>query len=138
MAAFGKAFQPMNFAWQVARKIDRMDMGEYSTKGRLNNLVVIFGLVRAINPKESESEETKIKDEEGEKFRSISDIIAQMAKRRETLRGPENKMKMNDSDLGQMDNNIENELDGFWDDLAEVIYRCKITDNVRPPEESAP
>ena len=136
--AFGKGFQPMNYAWQIARKIDRLDMGEYSTKSRLNNLVVIYGLVRAINPTEKTDDEESLQQEEGEKFRSIAEIIALIAERRSRLRKPENKMKMNDSDLSATDNDIENELDGFWDDLAEVIYRCKITDNVRPPEESAP
>jgi hypothetical protein len=138
MAAFGKGFQPMNFAWQIARKIDRLDMGEYTTRARLNNLVVIYGLVRAINPVEDPKDESTRKKDEGEKFRSVTDIISLMAERRKKLRDPENKMKMNDSDLGQIDSNIENELDGFWDDLAEVIFRCKITDSVRPQEETAP
>lgn len=138
MAYGGKAFQPMNFAWQIARKIDRLDMGEYSTKERLNSLVVIFSLVRAINPKESDKDENEMRIDEGDKFRSINEIIEHMSARRKKLRTPENKMKMNDSDMSQLDNAIEDELDGFWDDLSEVIFRCKITDNVRPPEEAAP
>lgn len=127
----------MNFAWQVARKIDRLDMGDYSTRGRLDKLVVIFGLVRAINPVEDEKDEAKRKDDEGDSFRSISDIITHIAGRRKRLRTPESRLKITDSDLNE-GGEIENDLDGFWDDLSEVIFRCKITDNVRPPEETAP
>jgi len=136
--AFGKSFQPMNFAWEIARKIDRLDIDEYTTRGRMNRLVVLYGLVRAINPKEKPDDEEELRREEGGKFRAIPDIIQEMAARRRRLRHPEIKMKMDDDDLSRTDNDIENDLDGFWDDLAEVIYRCRIIENVRAPEESAP
>ena len=32
---------------------------------------------------------------------------------------------------------IESNLDKLWFDLAEVIFRCKITDNVRASEGEA-
>jgi hypothetical protein len=137
MGGYSRAAQTMNFAWQIARKIDRLDMGDYSTRGRLDKLVVIFGMVRAINPVEEDKDEKSRKADEGDKFRSIAGIIEILAARRKRLRTPESRLKISDSDLSE-GNEIEDELDGFWDDLSEVIYRCKITDNVRPPEESAP
>ncbi len=133
-----KSQQPMDFKWQIARKIDRLDMGEYSTESRFNRLVVIFGLVRAINPKESQDDEKSQQDEAGEKFRSIETILGVMDQTVKQLRTPEEKLKMKDDTLGMMETETENKLDGFWYDLAEVIFRCKITDNVRISEEAAP
>jgi len=136
--AYGKAQQPMDFKWQVARKIDRLDMGEYSTNSRFNRLVVIFGLVRAIDPKESSDEETKQQEENGNTFRAIPGLIATMNERINALRTPSNKLKMSDESFNTPDTDIESQLDAFWYELAEVIYRCKITDNVRVSEEPAP
>ncbi len=133
-----KSQQPMDFKWQIARKIDRLDMGEYSTESRFNRLVVIFGLVRAINPKESQDDEKSQQDEAGEKFRSIETILGVMDRTVKQLRTPEEKLKMKDDTLGMMETETENKLDGFWYDLSEVIFRCKITDNVRISEEAAP
>lgn len=124
----------MDFKWQIARKIDRLDMGEYSTESRFNRLVVIFGLVRAINPKESQDEEKTQMSEAGDQFRSIETIIGVMDKTVKQLRTPEDKIKMKDETLGLMETEIENKLDGFWYDLSEVIFRCKITDSVRASE----
>ena len=128
----------MDFKWQVARKIDRLDMGEYSTNSRFNRLVVIFGLVRAIDPKESSDEETKQQEENGNTFRAIPGLIATMNERINALRTPSNKLKMSDESFNTPDTDIESQLDAFWYELAEVIYRCKITDNVRVSEEPAP
>jgi hypothetical protein len=136
--AYGKAQQPMDFKWQIARKIDRLDMGDYTTISRFNRLVVIYGLVRAINPKESKEEETAQQEESGDKYRSIADIITDIDMLVKKLRTPEEKIKMSDEGLGSMDSDIESQLDGFWYDLAEIIFRCKITDNVRVSEEAAP
>jgi hypothetical protein len=49
----------MDEEWQIARKVDRLDMGTYDTRERFNRLVVIFGLVRSIDPEDV--------DEDGEK-----------------------------------------------------------------------
>jgi hypothetical protein len=136
--AYGKAQQPMDFKWQIALKIDRLDMGDYNTQSRFNRLVVIYGLVRAINPKESEQEEKIQQEEAGDLYRSIADINDQLDKLVKDLRTPSEKLKMADEGLGLMNTDIESRLDGFWYDLAEIIHRCKITDNVRVTEESAP
>lgn len=133
-----KSQQPMDFKWQIARKIDRLDIGEYSIDSRFNRLVVIFGLVRAINPKETPDDEKSQRDEARDQFRSIETIIGLMNQTVKQLRTPEEKLKMKDESLGMMETDIENKLDGFWYDLSEVIFRCKITDNVRVSEEAAP
>ena len=77
MASYGKA-QPMDFKWQIARKIDRLDMGDYNTNSRFNRLVVIYGLVSAIFPKESEDEEEKSRNEYGDLFRTIPVIMKEV------------------------------------------------------------
>ncbi len=136
--AYGKAQQPMDFAWQIARKIDRLDMGDYNTQSRFNRLVVIYGLVRAINPKESTEEEKTQLEEAGGTFRSISQIIDAIDDLVKKLRTPEEKLKMSDEGIGSVTADTESRLDGFWYDLAEVINRCHITDKVRATEEAAP
>ena len=136
--AYGKAQQPMDFKWQIARKIDRLDMGDYTTESRFNRLVVIYGLVRAINPKESKEEEKTQQEEAGETFRSISSIIDKVDDLVKTLRTPAEKLKRTEDGLGLVNTDTESKLDGMWYDLAEIIHRCKITDNVRVSEEAAP
>ena len=137
MAAYGKT-QQMDFKWQIARKIDRLDMGDYNTNARFNRLVVIYGLVSAIFPKESEDEETKCRTEYGELFRTIPVIMKEMDDSIKALRTPDAKLKMEDPSFSPSETTIESNLDKLWFDLSEVIYRCKITDNVRVSEEAAP
>lgn len=136
--AYGKTQQQMDFKWQIARKIDRLDMGEYSTNSRFDRLIVIYGLVRAINPKEKEEEENIRRIEDEDLFRAIPEIIKSIESRVKKLRNPNAKLKMSDEsfDLGETD--IENTLDGLWYEIAEIVSRCKLTDNVRVSEESAP
>jgi hypothetical protein len=137
--AYGKAQQPMDFKWQIARKIDRLDMGEYSTSSRFNRLIVIYGLVRAINPKENADDETVRIDEDGDQFRAVNpDILDSLDNSIKSLRNPEDKLKMEDESMSLGETDIETKLDAIWYELAEVVFRCKITDNVRVTEEAAP
>jgi hypothetical protein len=137
MAGYGKT-QQMDFKWQIARKIDRLDMGDYNTNSRFNRLVVIYGLVAAIFPKESEEEENAHRSDYGELFRPVPEIMKAMDDSIKDLRSPESKLKMMDESLSPAETTIESKLDKIWFDLSEVIYRCKITDNVRVSEEAAP
>lgn len=140
MAAYrGSPHQQMNFPWLIARLLDRMGMGEYSTARRFNELTWLFGYVRAINPKESEDEEKTGREEDEEKFRTIPEILHDCGEKIKKIGAdPETKLKMKDESIGGLDVGIDTILITVGFDLQEIIFRCKITDNVRVTEEAVP
>lgn len=132
--AYSKSSQLMNFPWLIARKLDRLDMGEYSTSSQFHRLDDIYGLVRGINPKETEQEVKDQQEEAGDKFRSIADIMDGLNAVIKSLRTQDAQLRMKDKDISAIETEIEGRLGGLAYDLKEVIYRCKITDSVRAPE----
>jgi hypothetical protein len=140
MAAYrGSPHQQMNFPWLIARLLDRMGMGEYSSARRFNELTWLFGYVRAINPKESEDEEKTGQEEDKEKFRAIPVILQDCGVLiKKIVKDPEMKLKMKDESIGGLDVGIDADLMTLGFDLQEIIFRCKITDNVRVTEEAVP
>ena len=46
----------MDFKWQISRKIDRLDLGSFAAIEFFYRTAIIFGLVRAMDPKEKDRE----------------------------------------------------------------------------------
>jgi hypothetical protein len=124
----------MDFPWLIARALDRLTLGDHGTKSRFELLIFIYGAVRAIHPDESVEEIKKKKEEEGNSFRSITDIMQSLEIRRKNLRTPEKKIAMEDPGMAFGNVSIDDQLDAFMFELQEVIFRCKITDKVRASE----
>lgn len=128
--------QVMDEEWQIARKVDRLDMGTYDVNERFNRLVVIFGLQRAIDPKDADEEEEKAKALAANKpFRSIDAILAAINEAIRNQRNPEQALKMKDKETGYLYANIDEACDGIWYDISEVNRRCKIMSKVKASEE---
>jgi hypothetical protein len=133
-----KGSQPMNTAWLIARKWDRIDMGEYSPVSMFRKLEVLYWAHRAINPRESQDEEDKRKEDEGGSFRSIPDLMQSIHDRINFLRSSDSKMKMTDDTLSLADSSIETQINDMGAELWEITVRCKLIDNVRTYSEDAP
>lgn len=133
-----KGSQPMNTAWLIARKWDRIDMGEYSPVSMFRKLEVLYWAHRAINPRESQNEEDERKEDEGGSFRSIPDLMQSIHDRINFLRSSDSKMKMTDDTLSLADSSIETQINDMGAELWEITVRCKLIDNVRTYSEDAP
>jgi hypothetical protein len=138
MVSYGKGQQQMNTAWLIARKWDRIDMGEYSLLAMFRKLEVLFWAHRALNPSETREEEDKRRDDEGDTFRTIPELIISIDNRIKSLKTPDANIKMIDDSLNFGETTIENQLSGIGSELWEITVRCKLIDNVRVSEEAAP
>lgn len=123
--------QNMDFKWQLARKIDRLDLGTFAALDFYYRNVIIFGLVRAIDPPEPE-----MPDNESKKpVKTIQEVL-------DSIDNRINDMQDFDTTALLMGKANLPEVKGFqkksvscWFELAEVIYRCKLTDSVRASGE---
>lgn len=124
--------QPMDFKWQVARKIDRLDLGNFAAIEFFYRNAIIYGLIRGIDPEEPE------KDDEDDKKRKATPIPALMEsidKRINDLQGYDTTaMILGKSQLPEVQA-FQRKTMSVWYAIAEVTTRCKITDNVRVEEE---
>lgn len=133
-----KGSQPMNTAWLIARKWDRIDMGEYSPLAMFRKLEVIYWAVRAVDPAEPEDDEKKQSDKGGEDFKTIPELMESIHARIMTLRTPDSKIMMTDESLSFGNITVENQIGNIGAELWEITVRCKLIDTVRVTEEAAP
>ena len=129
-----KVSQPMNTAWLIARKWDRIDIGEYSSLAMFRKLEVIYWAVRAVDPLESEDDESKQREKGGDSFKTIPELLESVHARIMTLRTPDSKIKMTDESLSFGDITAENQIGNIGAELWEITVRCKLIDNVRASE----
>jgi hypothetical protein len=126
-----KGSQPMNTAWLIARRWDRLGIGNSSPVSLFRELQILYWAHRAVNPRETDAEENKRKEDEGDSFRSISDLMSSIRGRIEFLRSIDSKMKMTDDSLALADSSIEIQINDMGAELWEITVRCKLIDNVR-------
>lgn len=138
MGAYGKSSQPMNTAWLIARKMDRMDIGEYSPVAMFRKLEAWYWGVRALNPSETQDDEDARRKECGETFKTIPELLESVNTRITFLHTPDSKLRMHEDSLNLADVDIENQIAGIGSELWEITVRCKLIDNVRVTEEAAP
>lgn len=132
MAGYGSAKnQNMDYKWQLARKIDRLDLGTFAALDFYYRIVIIYGLVRAIDPEETLKEPDK-KPEPGQ---TIPDLIAKVDQRINDLQKFDTTaLLMGKTQLPEVQEFQKKTL-SCWYEIAEIIYRCKLTDNVRTSGE---
>jgi hypothetical protein len=133
MAGYGRNDQVMDEEWHIARKVDRLDMGGPDMPSRFNRLVIIFGLVRAIWPKDQNEEEEK--ERQGDKFVPIEAVLQRIDETIKGLRSPKDAQRLRDIGLDEEIEDLESTVDGIWYDLAEVIRRGGLMKKVRAQEE---
>lgn len=131
--------QNMDFKWQLARKIDRLDLGDFAAVPFFFRQAILFGLVRAIDPSEKESEETETgagKKQKPEK--TIDDLISSIDERINSLMEYDTTaIILGRGNLPEVQQ-FQKKTMSVWYENSEVIRRCGLTDNVRAMEEPVP
>jgi len=128
-------FQNMDFKWQVARKIDRLDLGTFAALEFFYRNAIIFGLVRAIDPEEPGT------DQDSDQARTripIPQLITSIdARIKDLLEYDTTAILLGKTNLAEVRDFQRKTMSAYYE-LDEVIFRCKITDNVRTQEAEAP
>ena len=131
MAYGSKSQQNMDFKWQLARKIDRLDLGTFAALDFYYRNVIIHGLVRAIDPPEPE----KPDDEKKNQDRPIREMMDSIDNRINAMQGFDTTaLLMGKSNLPEVQD-FQKKTVSCWYEIAEVIYRCKLTDSVKAAGE---
>lgn len=130
MAGYSAKAQNMDYKWQLARKIDRLDLGTFAALDFYYRIVIIYGLVRAIDPEEKTDPEKK-----PAAGSTIPDLIAKVDQRINDLqRVDTTALLMGKTQLPEVQD-FQRKTLSCWYEIAEIIYRCKLTDNVRASGE---
>jgi len=130
MAGYSAKAQNMDFKWQLARKIDRLDLGTFAALDFYYRIVIIYGLVRAIDP-----EEKADPDKKPVAGTTIPDLIQKVDQRINDLqRFDTTALLMGKTQLPEVQA-FQRKTLSCWYEIAEIIYRCKLTDNVRASGE---
>lgn len=129
--------QNMDFKWQIARKIDRLDLGDFAAVPFFYRQAILFGLVRAIDPSEKESEENETggKKKPG---KTIDQLMTSIDERITALMDYDTTaILLGRGNLPEV-KDFQRKTMSVWYENSEVIRRCGLTDNVRMMEEAAP
>jgi len=131
MAYGSKSQQNMDFKWQLARKIDRLDLGTFAALDFYYRNVIIHGLVRAIDPPEPEKPDEEKKNQD----RPIREVMNSIDNRINAMQNFDTTaLLMGKSNLPEVQD-FQKKTVSCWYEIAEVIYRCKLTDSVRASGE---
>lgn len=131
--AFGSKPQNMDFKWQLARKIDRLDLGTFAALEFFWRNAMIFGIVRAIDPPEDD-----IADDHKKPEKTIADLISSVDIRIGELLGYDTTaLLMGKMSLPEVKTFQSKTMSCCWETM-EIIHRCKLTDNVVYQEREAP
>lgn len=124
--------QAMDFKWQIARKIDRLDLGTFAALEFFYRNSILFGIVRAMDPEEPDRDSTEIPG------KTVADLIKNIDERiNDLLDYDTTAILMGKSNLQEVREFQKISMSAYYE-IAEVIYRCKLTDGVRVQEQEAP
>lgn len=123
--------QNMDSRWQLARKVDRLDLGSFAALDFFYRNAIIFGIVRAIDP-----EEEKTDPDKPQPAKTINQLISSVDQRIMDLNGYDTTALI----MGKMSlpevKQFQIKTMACWYENYEIIHRCKLTDNVRAIGES--
>jgi hypothetical protein len=126
--------QAMDFKWQIARKIDRLDIGTFAALEFFYRTAIIYGLVRAMDPQE----DGEIPDPVPAGYRSVDQLITSIDERiKDLLAFDTTAIQLGKIQLNEVKDFQVKTMSAYYE-LGEVAYRCKLTDNVRVQEAEAP
>lgn len=130
MAGYGKSYQNMDFKWQLARKIDRLDLGSFAALEFYYRNAIIFGIIRAMDPAEDVTKDPVGADQK-KSGKSINDLITSIDNRIDALQNHDTTALL----MGKMQlpevQEFQRKTISCWYEIAEVVQRCKLTDQVR-------
>lgn len=128
--AYSGSAQNMDSRWQLARKVDRLDLGSFAALDFFYRNAIIFGIVRAIDPEEKED------PDKPQPAKTIGQLIASVDQRITDLNGYDTTALL----MGKMSlpevKQFQIKVMACWYENYEIIHRCKLTDNVRAIGES--
>lgn len=128
--AYSSAAQNMDSRWQLARKVDRLDLGSFAAIDFFYRNAIIFGIVRAIDPEEKED------PEKPKPAKTINQLITSVDQRITDLNHYDTTALL----MGKMSlpevKQFQMKTMSCWYENYEIIHRCKLTDNVRAVGES--
>ena len=127
MVSYGKSQQVMDSRWQLARKIDRIDMGGFTPLDFFYHNAVIFGIIRAIDPDEDENKKPESKTID-QLIQSVDTRIAELQEYDTTA------LLMGKMALPEV-KTFQAKTMSCWYENYEIVHRCKLTDNVRASGE---
>jgi hypothetical protein len=131
MASYGGKVQNMDSKWQIARKVDRLDLGSFAAIDFFYRNAIIFGIVRAIDPAEDEP----AKDDQKKPEKTIDQLISSVDTRINDLQGYDTTAIL----MGKMQlpevQKFQRKTMSAWYEIYEIIHRCKLTDNVKAAGE---
>lgn len=123
--------QNMDSRWQLARKVDRLDLGSFAALDFFYRNAIIFGIVRAIDPEEEKTDQDK-----PQPAKTINQLISSVDQRIMDLNGYDTTALI----MGKMSlpevKQFQIKTMACWYENYEIIHRCKLTDNVRAIGES--
>lgn len=123
---YGAKQQNMDFKWQIARKVDRLDLGSFAALEFYYRNVILFGIVRAMDPEDAGKPEGEEKE-----LVSIESLMTSIDTRiKELSNFDTTALLLGKTNLPEVQK-FQSKTLMIWYELAEVIYRCKLTDNVR-------
>jgi 4-hydroxy-3-methylbut-2-enyl diphosphate reductase IspH len=123
MASYSKT-QNMDSKWQLARKVDRLDLGTFAAIDFVYRNAIIFGIIRGIDPEENEDPKKK-------PLKTIEQLITSVDQRITDLQAYDTTALM----MGKMAlpevKAFQTKTMAAWYENFEIIHRCKLMDNVR-------
>jgi len=130
--AYGKSNQTMDLKWQMARKVDRLDLGSFAATEFFYRTAIIFGLVRAVDPKENRNyDDQPLQNDE----KSIDDLILSVDGRiKELLETDTTALLMGKVHLKEAQDFQIKTISAYYD-MVEIMSRCKLIDTVRAQGE---
>lgn len=128
--AYGRTQQNMDSRWQLARKVDRLDLGNFAALDFFYRNAIIYGITRAIDPPEDDQP-----DDERKPKKTIQQLIDSVDKRISDLQGFDTTaLLMGKLSLPEV-KIFQSKTMACWYENYEIIHRCKLTDNVRATGE---
>lgn len=132
MAYGSKQQQSMDLKWQIARKLDRLDLGTFAAIEFFFRTAIIFGLVRALDPQEKRDYET---EPLGKNEKTIDDCMVSVdARIKELLETDTTALLMGKLHLEEAREFQSKTMSAYYE-LIEIIARCKLVDTVRASGE---
>ncbi|RPJ04311.1 MAG: hypothetical protein EHM36_10940 [Deltaproteobacteria bacterium] len=131
LMAYSKTQQNMDLKWQIARKLDRLDLGTFAATEFFYRVAIIYGLVRAIDPEEKRNEDDPASKDE----KTIPQLMGSVDARIKVLLATDTTALI----LGKLHleeaREFQNKTMSAYYELIEIIARCKLIENVRTAGE---
>ena len=120
----------MNFNWQIARKVDRLDLGSFAAVEFAYRNAIIYGLVRAKDPEDQENDTSQ-----GKPITALVDSVDSRITK--LMEYDTTAILLGHSQLNEVKVFQKDTMSAYFE-LMEIIERCKFCDQVLHQIPEAP